>query len=387
MIIKPCFTKIVLVASFMLLSALLSNNFVYGQVQSEAQTKITLTVSYANDTAQHYTISLNPQEKYTLSQSYSWVRDQASRYNLQAYSIDNNPYVSIPRVARGNFTLDVPTDSSHFIIFLGIPQYPVEVNGTNSVIFFPPSPTSDNWFDINSDIQILIPYVTKLDQQNIREQLKGVSIDGSNVQIVQRQESGNFSSPVHMSSMHTLNFMYENQYYVNVNSQFGNPTGSGWYDSGTTVHLSVTNPEDFPIHHVFSGWEGPAIEPNSIDSASVLVDSPKTLTARWSSDYTMVAIMVVIPAGVVIGTAAIYRKRKSTIPKTQVKEEEKRNQESIPSITAVQGKIDDSYLKEITNYISQKSFEKLDSFQTSGTLSPKRHIKIKEKLSENELSD
>jgi hypothetical protein len=35
----------------------------------------------------------------------------------------------------------------------------------------------------------------------------------------------------------------------------------------------------------------------------------------------------------------------------------------------------------------QKSLEKLDSFQTSGILSPERHVKIKEKLSENEPSD
>ncbi len=382
--------RIFLAAVFVLSVILFTvDNFAYGQKQSEDGTKITLNVSYANDTAQQYAVSLNPQEKYTISQSYSWIRDQTSRYNLQAYSIDNNPYIPIPRVARGNFTLDVPTDSSHSIVFLAVPQYPIEVNGTDAVVFSPPSPTGDNWFDVNSDTKITVQYVIKLEQENSREQLKGWSIDGSDTQIIQSEVSGSFSTPtLHMSSMHSIIFGYSTQYYINVVSNFGRPTGSGWYDSGSIITISVIPTEDFPIRHVFSEWEGPTLKPNNQDSANVLVDSPKTLTANWIPDYSLITIMGVISVGATIGSVSIYRKRKSAPVKAPIVKDqlEKEDQEPMPlePQTPLVGHLDDTYSKEITNFLLQKSIEKLDSFQTSGSILSERYSRIKEKLVKDE---
>jgi hypothetical protein len=381
-------SSIILLSTVFVLSAILFavSNFAYGEKQS-ADGKVTLTVSYANDTAQRYNVSLNPQEKYTISQSYSWVRDQTSRYNLEAYSIDNNPYIPIPRIARGNFTLDIPTDSSHSVVFLAVPQYPLEVTGTDSVVFSPPSSTGDNWFDTNSDTQISVPYVIKLGQENSREQLKGWSFDGSYTQVIQREESGSFStSTIHMSSMHSVDFVYITQYYINVVSNFGRPTGSGWYDSGSIISISVIPTEDFPIRHVFSEWEGSTLKPNNEDSANVLVDSPKTLTANWIPDYSLVTIIGGISVSAVVGSAIIYRKRKSTQNKAPIVKDQLQKESQEPQIS-IASQLDDTYSKEITNFILQKSIEKLDSFQTSGTLSPERHVKIKEKLSEDETHD
>jgi hypothetical protein len=288
--------------------------------------------------------------------------------------------------------LDIPTDSSHSVVFLAVPQYPLEVNGTDSIVFSPPSSTGDNWFDTNSETQILVPYVIKLDQEKSREQLKGWSFDGSDTQVIQRRESGSYStSTIHMSSMHSVDFVYVTQYYINVVSNFGRPTGSGWYDSGSIISISVIPTEDFPIRHVFSEWEGATLKPNNEDSANVLVDSPKTLTANWMPDYSLVTIIGVISAGAVVGSAAIYRKRKSTQIKAPILKDqsEKNGQESKPIESKISPvyQLDDTYSKEITNFILQKSIEKLDSFQTSGTLSSERHIKIKKKLSEDEPGD
>jgi len=80
--------------------------FVVGISQSEialAQSQNRLSVSFENDVAPSYDVSLNPNEKYILSQSYSWVRDQTSRYNLVSYSIDGSEHIPIPRIARGDF--------------------------------------------------------------------------------------------------------------------------------------------------------------------------------------------------------------------------------------------------------------------------------------------
>jgi hypothetical protein len=189
-----------------------------------------------------------------------------------------------------------------------------------------------------------------------------------------------------MSSMHSVDFVYITQYYINVVSNFGRPTGSGWYDSGSIISISVIPTEDFPIRHVFSEWEGSTLKPNNEDSANVLVDSPKTLTANWIPDYSLVTIIGGISVSAVVGSAIIYRKRKSTQNKAPIVKDQLQKESQEPQIS-IASQLDDTYSKEITNFILQKSIEKLDSFQTSGTLSPERHVKIKEKLSEDETHD
>ena len=140
---------------------------VFGQiplVNSTSQNK--LSVSFVNNVAPSYEADLDPNEKFILSQSYSWIRDQNSRYNLVSYSIDGEDFVPISRLPRGNFTLDIPTSSSHSIVFLAVTQYPLSVEGTDVFSFLPESPTNDNWFDAESEVSItvtppsegLIPY-------------------------------------------------------------------------------------------------------------------------------------------------------------------------------------------------------------------------------------
>lgn len=352
----------------------------YGQTPPVSKSEVTLKVSYANDTAQSYTVVLNMQEKYAVSQSYSWVRDSNSRFNLQAYSIDNLPYKTIERIARGNFTLDIPTDSSHSVVFLAVVQYPIEINGTNSAVFSPSSPTNDNWFDLNSNVTISIPYIVKLDQ-NSREQLTTWSLDDSSNEQITRQENGTFStSPISMSGPHMVDFGYVTQYYVNALSEFGHLTGIGWYDSGNTATISVVPSQDIPIGHVFAGWQGAIGSSNSIN---VIVDSPKTVTANWRDDYSMIVIIGVIIVGAA-GSAAIYKKRK---PRTTVQPKAEMQKEEMVSLdvqTVQPDKIDSNYAKELSDYILQKSIEKLDSFQTLGVLSLQRHAKLKEHLSQDE---
>jgi hypothetical protein len=352
----------------------------YGQTPPVSKNEITLKISYANDTAQSYTISLNPQEKYTLSQSYSWVRDQSSRFNLQSYSMDNAPYQTIDRVARGNFTLDVPTDSSHSIVFLAVPQYPIEVNGTDSVVFSQPSPTNDNWFDLNSDITVSVLYLVKLDQ-NSRNQLTGWSLDGSSSEQITRQESGMFStSTIIMSDPHTVYFGYVTQYYVNVLSEFGHVTGAGWYDSGNTATISVVPTQDFPVGHAFAGWQGVTSSSNSIN---IVVDSPKTLTANWKSDYSIIMVIGAVIVGGSVGSVAIYKRHKPSTA-VQLKVETQEVPVSVEVRTIQPGQIDNAYAKELSDYILQKSIEKLDLFQSSGVLSLQRHTKLKEELAQDE---
>lgn len=130
---------------------------VYGQtpfVNPTPENK--LYVSFENGVMPSYEIILDSNENFILSQSYSWIRDQNSRYNLASYSIDGSDFVPISRLPRGNFTIDIPTDSSHSIVFFAVTQYPVSVKGSDEFSFFPQSPTNDNWFDADSEVTISV---------------------------------------------------------------------------------------------------------------------------------------------------------------------------------------------------------------------------------------
>jgi len=155
---------VIIIIFFLLIS---NTSFVFAQtplVNPSTQNK--LHVSFVNNVAPSYEADLDPNEKFILSQSYSWIRDQNSRYNLVSYSIDGEEFVLISRLPRGNFTLDIPTDSPHSIVFLAVTQYPISVEGVEVFSFLPESPTNDNWFDAESEVSItvtppkegLIPY-------------------------------------------------------------------------------------------------------------------------------------------------------------------------------------------------------------------------------------
>jgi hypothetical protein len=269
----------------------------------------TITIQYTNDTAIGYTINVSGNHEYTISQIYSWQEDSSSRYNLQSYSIDNGPVIPVNRASDGNFTLDVSVDSDHVIVFIAKPQFRIVIHGTDNAIFFPPSPTNDDWFDDNTDVQFIIPNIVPSDKQNTRLQLDGWSLDDSYINAIPRQESGAFKSgTIHMSSAHNVRLEYKTQYYVNVISSFGRSLGTGWYNSGTIVDASVIPGNDIIVNHIFSGWQGSTIGNQNQIFVETLADSPKVLVANWSVDYTNISIIVIcVIAALVFGI--IYQKR------------------------------------------------------------------------------
>jgi hypothetical protein len=274
-----------------------------------------ITISYANDTSNAHTIFVNSNQKYTISQEHSWTIDNVTRFNLQGYSLDNGPFVPIQRTSDGNFTLDVFTDSDHSIIFLAKPQFKIITFDTSKINFSPSSPTNDDWFDADSNIQVIAPYVIQLDQEDSRQQLGGWSLDSPDIDIISRHESGTFKSHIiYMSSEHKIDLKYTTQYYIKVISNFGRALGSDWYDSGTIADVSVIPSDDILIKHVFTGWQGQVIGSQAQESVEVLVNSPKIIVANWFVDYTDVSIIGVFVIAIVV--VSIIYLRRQTFSKT-----------------------------------------------------------------------
>jgi len=145
---------------------------------------------------------------------------------------------------------------------------------------------------------------------------KGVRYVFEYWRVDQAKTSGNPITIV-MNRPHNLSTQYRTQYYLDVISEFGNPTGSGWFDANSTANISVTTPQGLGVQKVFDRWEGDQV--STSPTLSILVDSPKTLTAVWYDDYTQVYIAVLIIAAVLALATFIVVSRKRAKAKTETK--------------------------------------------------------------------
>lgn len=88
---------------------------------------------------------------------------------------------------------------------------------------------------------------------------------------------------------------WRTEYLLTVESAYGDPTGGGWYDSGSLATISVTSPEGVIIRQVFTGWSGDFSA--TTPSASVIMDEPKAVIASWRTDYAQLYMLI---GGVVV---------------------------------------------------------------------------------------
>jgi len=136
-----------------------------------------LLVSYSKNMAPSYEVLVDSNEKYTVSQSYSWIRDQTSRYNLVSYSLDDSDFIPISRKARGNFTLDINMETSHSVVFLAVPQFSLTVSGTTDYTHSPLSPTGDNWFDAGTITTVTVNPSNQFLIRNVLDGWEGTFVE------------------------------------------------------------------------------------------------------------------------------------------------------------------------------------------------------------------
>ena len=105
---------------------------------------------------------------------------------------------------------------------------------------------------------------------------------------------------------------YGTQYKLTVESQYGQPAGYGWYDSGSNAALSCDTKNGSLIQHTFAGWTGDftSMEAN----VAVPMDKNKTIKAVWHNDYLrLILLLLAIMAAVggIITAVVVLRKRKT----------------------------------------------------------------------------
>ena len=237
----------------------------------------TIKVSFENNVAPSYEIPLTGEE-FILTQSYSWVKGETSRYNLVSYTMDGE-IVKISRDSRGDFTLSIPTDSSHTVMFSAVPQYALAVEGTNDFSYLPSSPTQDNWFDVGTEVSVNVQKTTEIENNKVRQEITGWSLDKTEFWNIEDDSKSFTTPPITINEYHLVDFFKTYQYKLNVVSDFGETSGSGWYEQGVTVPIGVDAGSDSLILNTVSGWDGAGIEYDG-NTAQVFIDGHVSVFAK-----------------------------------------------------------------------------------------------------------
>lgn len=117
---------------------------------------------------------------------------------------------------------------------------------------------------------------------------------------------------------------FKTQYQLLVESQFGDPQGSGWYDEGTVVTVSVASPQPsngpmgpLGAKRVFQRWSGDLTSDSP--TATVSMDGPKTVSAEWGEDnsqpYMILGGIVAAIVVVVVVVFMVMRRKGPSQPK------------------------------------------------------------------------
>ena len=132
-----------------------------------------------------------------------------------------------------------------------------------------------------------------------------------------------------MNAAQSVTANWQQEFYLTVKSQlrrsndptdpevrlrYGEPQGEGWYKAGETARYSITSPIGVLIQNVLDSWSGDSQAKTA--EGTIIMDSPKTITANWRKDFTQLFIFLGALAAASSGAGAIFlsrRKRRARI--------------------------------------------------------------------------
>jgi hypothetical protein len=152
------------------------------------------------------------------------------------------------------------------------------------------SPTGEGWYNAGTTVTVSVQS-TVLYGNGTRLIFNGWN--SANV-------GSNPSTQIVVNSPTRLVAGWKTQYLLNVQSSYGSPTGSGWYDAGTQAPVSIQNEVDYTnaTRRTFAGWIGDYT--GASNNATVSVDSPKTVAAQWNTQYLVTFTVAGIPNSTVV---------------------------------------------------------------------------------------
>jgi hypothetical protein len=129
--------------------------------------------------------------------------------------------------------------------------------------------------------------------------------------------SGAAAGAIEVYSASVQKIHYNVQYYLTVESKYGNSTGEGWYDANTSAQFAITSSttQDSGTQYSFSGWTGTGTGSYSGRNGYPIITmvGPITETANWeqaSSLYSVLLIAVIILIMMLLATILAWKRRK-----------------------------------------------------------------------------
>jgi hypothetical protein len=144
----------------------------------------------------------------------------------------------------------------------------------------------EGWYDENAIVTINALQVNATEKDGVRYLFIGW--EGSGL--------GSYSgkSPIISLTVHgplEEKAIWKKQYYLTLKSNYGKLEGEGWHDEGKIVTFSIAPTIlDFKngTRVIFTEWTGDI--KSSDQSASIIMDSPKTIIATWKKQYYLEVI-------------------------------------------------------------------------------------------------
>ena len=190
----------------------------------------------------------------------------------------SNEIVNASRLIFSNWSGDYHSTSTSVTINMTKPMT-VEANWIQqyfvTIISSNGSPSGAGWYNAGSTADILIQPIVEL-SNGTREVLTGWNV----TRLVQAPTyQFNVTSPTRLQAIWKI------QYLIEIGSPYGSPTGSGWYDTGTSTAVAI-QPEityQNKTRRVFTGWTGDysGASPNF----TLTADKPMKINAQWKTQY------------------------------------------------------------------------------------------------------
>jgi len=149
---------------------------------------------------------------------------------------------------------------------------------------------------------------------------------------------------------------WKTQFYLDVQTTEGKTKGSGWYDIGRMVPISVTAPSTPPgmwSTYKFDGWTGDIVSADM--KGRVIVNEPKIVMAEWKEDNTPGIINGIILAGVgSFAVVVLIKTQKNNLLHKNNKKEVNGKAESFEKYFILRKRTPDSK-EQIPSFMEKKS--------------------------------
>ncbi len=192
-----------------------------------------------------------------------------------------------------------------------ITQYYLTVNSAYG------TPAGQGWYNSGTSASLNIP--SPVGNAGIQHVFSSWSGSGSG-----SYNGTSASSSLTMDAPITETASWTTQYYLTVNSSYGTPSGSGWYNAGSDVTFSASPPvpESIITQHVCTGWTGTGSAPATGTNSNLhfTINQPSSITWNWQNQFiwSRVSLIIGVPlVAAIIGLSIYLRRNNQKVQKAE----------------------------------------------------------------------